>query len=201
MILSCLPSSYKDQIEFDNPKTLEETMRKAKLCFEQYINRNENSRNWNGKKFERFDPKKKHGAYSNKNANKRFQGGNKFRVSEPFNQLENKGTKPRTFFNKEISQKETVKCWECGGSHYYKYCPLRGNNNVKTIQEATTVGEQARSTPKNNASLENRQVDHQTSIVEIEGMIHNQPIIVLIDPGASLSYISVRVVEICKLHK
>jgi hypothetical protein len=64
--LSCLPSSYKDRIEFDNPKTLEETMRKAKLCFEQYKNRNENSKNWNGKKVERFDPKKKGGAYSNK---------------------------------------------------------------------------------------------------------------------------------------
>jgi hypothetical protein len=41
-------------------------MRKAKLCFEQYKNRNENSRNWNGKKVERFDPKKKGGDYSNK---------------------------------------------------------------------------------------------------------------------------------------
>jgi hypothetical protein len=72
---------------------------------------------------------------------------------------------------------------------------------VQTIQEATTVGELARSTPKISATLENRQEDHQTSMVEIEGMIHNQPVIVLIDPGASLSYISPRVVEICKLHK
>ena len=38
-------------------------------------------------------------------------------------------------------------------------------------------------------------------MVEIEGMIHNQPIIFLVDPGASLSYISPRVVEIYKLHK
>ena len=38
-------------------------------------------------------------------------------------------------------------------------------------------------------------------MVEIEGMIHNQPVIFLIDPGAILSYILPRVVEICKLHK
>jgi hypothetical protein len=30
---SFLPISYKDRIEFDNPKTLEETMRKDKLFF------------------------------------------------------------------------------------------------------------------------------------------------------------------------
>jgi hypothetical protein len=43
--LSCLPASYKDRIEFDNPKTLEEAMRKDKLCFEQYKTRNENAKN------------------------------------------------------------------------------------------------------------------------------------------------------------
>jgi hypothetical protein len=75
-------------------------MRKAKLFFEQYKNRNENSRNWNGKKVERFDPKKKGGSYSNHNDDKRFHGGNKFRISKPFNHPENKGNKPPTFFNK-----------------------------------------------------------------------------------------------------
>ena len=49
------------------------------------------------------------------------------------------------------------------------------------------------------AALENQQVDHQTTMVEIEGMINSQPISILIDPGASLSYISCRIVELCKL--
>ena len=34
--LSCLPQSYKDRIEFENPKTLDEVFRKERLCFEQY---------------------------------------------------------------------------------------------------------------------------------------------------------------------
>ena len=46
-------------------------------------------------------------------------------------------------------------------------------------------------------ALENWQVDHQNSMVEIEGMINNQLISILIDPGASLSYISPRIVELC----
>jgi hypothetical protein len=49
--------------------------------------------------------------------------------------------------------------------------------------------------------LENRQADHQASMVEVEGMLNNQPISILIDPGASLSYVSPKIVEICKLQK
>ena len=33
--LSCLPFHIKDIIEYDNPKTLEEAMRKANFCYEQ----------------------------------------------------------------------------------------------------------------------------------------------------------------------
>ena len=32
--LSCFPIYFKDRIEFDNPKTLEEAMRKANVCYE-----------------------------------------------------------------------------------------------------------------------------------------------------------------------
>ena len=34
--LSCLPESYKYRIEFDNPKTLDEVLRKERLYFEQH---------------------------------------------------------------------------------------------------------------------------------------------------------------------
>ena len=33
--LSCLPFHIKDKIEYDNPKTLEEAMRKENFCYEQ----------------------------------------------------------------------------------------------------------------------------------------------------------------------
>ena len=50
-----------------------------------------------------------------------------------------------------------------------------------------------------NAALENRQADHQTSMVEVQGMIQNFSISILIDSGDSLSYISPSIVEKCKL--
>ena len=62
-----------------------------------------------------------------------------------------------------------------------------------------TVGELARSMPRINATLENRQDEYQTSMVEVEGMINQTPVNILIDPGASLSYIAPQIVEKCKL--
>ena len=37
-------------------------------------------------------------------------------------------------------------------------------------------------------------------MVEIEGMIIDQPISILIDLGTSMSYISPRIVDLCKLE-
>ena len=34
IFLSCLPTSFKDRIEFDYPKILQEAMRKDDLCYE-----------------------------------------------------------------------------------------------------------------------------------------------------------------------
>ena len=53
--------------------------------------------------------------------------------------------------------------------------------------------------PRISAALEKQQVDHQTSMVEIEGMIKDKPISILIDPGASLSYGSPIILELYKL--
>ena len=61
------------------------------------------------------------------------------------------------------------------------------------------VGELARTMPRINAALENRQADYQTSVVEVEGKLNQTPISILIDPGASLSYISPNLVEKFKL--
>ena len=45
-----------------------------------------------------------------------------------------------------------------------------------------TVGELARTMPRINAALENRQAEYQISMVEVEGMINQTPITILIDP-------------------
>ena len=64
--LSCLPLTFKDIIEYENPKTLEEAMRKENLCYEQSKNKKECVSNWKGKRTNYFEQRRK-GFKSNRN--------------------------------------------------------------------------------------------------------------------------------------
>ena len=57
--LSGLPQSYKDRIEFDEPRTLEEDIRKAKYCYDQNKSKPDSHKSWKEKKNEKFDQRKK----------------------------------------------------------------------------------------------------------------------------------------------
>jgi hypothetical protein len=101
------------------------------------------------------------------------------------------------------TKREPLKCWGCGEEHLLRDFPHRKQDNrrVYNIQEATTVNDVARSMPQIYAALDNRQVDHQASVVEMEGMISNHLVSILIDPGSNLSYVSPQTVEKCKLQQ
>ena len=43
--------------------------------------------------------------------------------------------------------------------------------------------------------------DHQATMLEIEGKVSNTSISTLIDPGACRSYVSPKIVDVCKLDK
>ena len=98
-----------------------------------------------------------------------------------------------------VRMKEPLKCWGCGEPHMMRDCPHRNIHMISREREATTVNDIARNIPTISAALENRQEEHQATMVEIEGKISELPITVLIDPGASLSYISPGIVEKCNL--
>eukprot|EP00253_Pinus_taeda_P026631 PITA_26631 len=55
------------------------------------------------------------------------------------------------------------------------------------------------SLPKINAAMEDFQAKYQLTMVEFEGKLLDLVVTVLIDPGATLSYISPRIMEHCKL--
>ena len=57
--LSGLPQSYKDGIEFDEPRTLEEAIRKAKYCYDHNKGKPDCYKAWKHKKNEKFDQRKK----------------------------------------------------------------------------------------------------------------------------------------------
>ena len=69
------------------------------------------------------------------------------------------------------------------------------------LQEASTVNDIAKNIPIVNVSLEYWQVDHQSTMLEVEGKVLNIHVSILIDSGSSLSYIAPKVVEKCKLSK
>ena len=53
--------------------------------------------------------------------------------------------------------------------------------------------------PRICVALDNKKDEYQLHMIEVEGMINNQPFTILIDAGAIHSYIDPRVVESLKL--
>ena len=67
---------------------------------------------------------------------------------------------------------ELLKCWECGEPHMWRNYPRLSpsiKNSVQNLQVASIIGDIDRKTHKINATLDGRQVDHQSTIVEVEG--------------------------------
>jgi hypothetical protein len=59
----------------------------------------------------------------------------------------------------------------------------------------------SRSLPQIYAGLDNRQANHQASVVEMEGTIANHLVFILIGPGSNFSYVSPQTIEKCKLQQ
>jgi hypothetical protein len=66
---------------------------------------------------------------------------------------------------------------------------------VHKLQEDSIVGDIGRSVHRINVAIDGRQAYHQSTILEVEGKIHDNNISILIDPGASLSYVTLGLVE------
>jgi hypothetical protein len=90
-----------------------------------------------------------------------------------------------------------------GEEHMLRDYPHRKQDTrrVYNVQEATTVNDVARSMPQIYVALDNRQDDHQASVVEMEGIIYNHPASILIGHGSNLSYVSPQTVDKCKLQQ
>jgi hypothetical protein len=64
------------------------------------------------------------------------------------------------------------------------------------IQEAETMEEDMEGgMPRIYAALDNKQVEYQSPMIEVEGKINNNPITILIDCGAIHSYIKSNIIE------
>ena len=63
------------------------------------------------------------------------------------------------------------------------------------------MGQVARVVPRIYVALEDRQVDHQSTMVKVAGKIVEQSVSILIVPSSTHSNITPRVVEICAFKK
>jgi hypothetical protein len=76
-------------------------------------------------------------------------------------------------------------------------CPHRGEKGrtVHNVQQDETVEDMGRKVPRIYASLNNKQAEYQSHMIEVEGMINNQTIAILIDSVVNHSYIDPKMVE------
>jgi hypothetical protein len=72
---------------------------------------------------------------------------------------------------------------------------------VHNVQEEFTTKNVSISVPIIYVTVENWQAYHQSFVVELEGIIPNQPVSNLIEPSSNLSYISPQVIEECSFHR
>jgi hypothetical protein len=164
--LSGFPQSYQDIIEFDKPKTLEDTIRKAKCCYDQSRHKPEPSKDWK-RRDKSGSQKKGFRSFPYKNPKKGAQFGQPSRSVHQQNFPSQSGNRPAEQAREKVEEpkKGPLQCWGCGEPHLLRDFPHRQHDNKKFyhVQEATTVNDVARSVPRIYAVVENRQADHQAS--------------------------------------
>jgi hypothetical protein len=96
-----------------------------------------------------------------------------------------------------MSRLPPMECWGCKENHRYRDCP-HINDKVRVlhnVQQDGIVEDMGSRIPRIYATMDNKQDVYQLHMIEVEGMIKNQPFTILVDSGAIHSYIDPRVVE------
>jgi hypothetical protein len=148
--LSGLPQSYHGIIEFDKPKKLEDTIRKAKCCYDRSRYKKEPSKDWKRKDKNGFQ-KKGIKSFPYKNSKKGSQFGQPSisvhqqnfpsqSENKPVDQARERGEEPK---------KEPLQCWGCGETHMLRDYPHRKHdgNKLYHVQEATINNYVSRGVP------------------------------------------------------
>jgi hypothetical protein len=181
--LSGLPAFLSDKIQYDEPKTMEETIRREKFLYDQHKGKPTFQRAWEDKKKFKREQRQK----GNKPPFFRNNPQRQPVFREP-KMAEVGGQRPR---------QPPMQCWGCKGDHKYRDFPHRSNKVrvVHNIQQAETVEDMGSRVPRIYATLDNKQAEFQSHMIEVEGMINNHAFTILIDSGASHSNIDPKVVK------
>jgi hypothetical protein len=99
--------------------------------------------------------------------------------------------------------KKYIHCWSCGGNHRHRDCPQRGDKErtTQSVKQVVKVEDMGRNIPRIYTTLDNKQVDIQSHMINVEGKINDKPIAILIDSRSIHSYLDPKMVEIFLLPK
>jgi hypothetical protein len=187
--MSGLPSYISDKIQYDDPKTLEETIRREKCLYDQHKGNPTFQKSWEDKrKFKREQRQKR----NNPPFFRKSPQGHPV-LREP-RMAEGYGQRPR---------QTPMQCWGCKGDHNYRYCLYRKDKVrvVHHVQQEETVDDMGIRVPRIYAALDNKQDEFQSHMIEVKGMINYHALTILIDSGASHCYVYPKVVEIFQLPR
>jgi hypothetical protein len=184
--LSGLPYLYSDKIQYHNPKTLEEAIRRAKHIYEQSSGRLVFQKAWDDKMKGKND--QRHKGFKPPLFKKNTQENQKVQSTQ------NEHKTAYSFAKRP--RKQHVQWWGCEGNHLYRDYPHKGERMriFHNIQEVEIVEDMGGNMTRSYAALDNKQTKYQSHMIEVEGKIDNHPISILIDSGASHSYINVNIV-------
>jgi hypothetical protein len=143
--LSGIPSFSRDKIQYDDPKIVEETIRRDKCLYDQHRHKSNFQNTWEGKKINKTKQRKKgRKLHFFRNSTQR-----QLAPKEP-RMIESMGQRPR---------KQPMKCWGCNGDHMYWYFPHRAKKVrvVDNVQQDETIEDMGRNVPRIYATLDNKQ--------------------------------------------
>jgi hypothetical protein len=146
--LSVFPLFISDKIQYDDPKTLEETIRRDKCLYDQLKERPTFQKAWEDDKKFNMDQRKR---------------GDKppfFRNNPQWQQI-HKETRVIDIGSQGPRQ-PPMQCWGCKGDHRFRYCPHRGEKgrDVHNVQRAEIVEDIGRNVPRIYAALDNKQEEY-----------------------------------------
>jgi superfamily II RNA helicase len=145
--MSGLSSFISDKIKYDDPNTLEETIRRAKCIYDQQKGRPNFQKAWKDKMKNKVEQRKKGTKPSFlKNIAQRQPTLKEPRMTVTM------GKKPR---------QQPIQCWGCGGDHMYRDFPQRDEKSTTAhnVQEVVKVEDMGKHVPRIYAALDNKQVE------------------------------------------
>jgi hypothetical protein len=108
-----------------------------------------------------------------------------------------RGSRGRNSFQRQSHNSAQVQshvtCWGCGGPHYQRDCPELQSGFVH--REGKAPMGRASSSHQIYAAVNNRQAEHQSTVVESSGMLNHINVKILFDSGATDSFISPSALE------